>query len=359
MGLFDKLLNLKDEIKQKIEAGISGNNQVPLKQVPQDIQDLLLISVCEQYRTDETEFPNYFRSEFGVADPGRRFIDLKEAGYIRSATAKESLSNLKMDELKQIAEPHGMKPGRKKDDLCLNIAKTVPEEEYEDSVNIRYWKITKQGRELLDQNKYVEYYANHHPYSLDNADIDINKLHELVQSNPGRRYRDLIWGEYNRKSMEVFAKATETGYFNPYCRVLRDMSYFLGEEGRYKEALAGYLKFIYYKVNYYAGMEGLREYSYSKKVNEAAEHMFILADPYEISQSNINGWSSNCGFDEKQLRSFMIEQFDRFPEGLISSKDLADYVFAGMKEDEETQQKLCRKAMRNAAKELPKYIKRR
>ncbi len=357
MGLLNKLFNLKDEIKQKIETSIAGTNQVPLKQVSQEIQDLLLISVCERYRTDEDEYPDIFRSELGVADPGQRFIDLKEAGYIRYATAKESLSNLKMDELKQIAEQHGMKPGRRKDDLCFNIAKTIPEEEYEDSVNIRYWKITKRGRELLDQNKYVEYFASNHPYSLDNIDIDIVKLHELVQSNPGRQYRDLIWGEYNRKSLEAFEQATETGYFNPYCRLLRDMSYFLGEEGRYKDALAGYLRFIYYKVNYYAGMEGLKEYTYSKKVSDAAERMFILADPYEISGSNINGWSNRCEFNEKQLRSFMIEQFDRLPEGLISSKDLADYVFAGMKEDEETQQKLCRKAIRNAASELPKYKK--
>lgn len=264
-----------------------------------------------------------------------------------------------MDELKQIAEQYGLKPSRKKDELCLDIAKSIPEEKYENYVNIRYWKITKQGQELLDQNKYVEYYASHHPYWLGDIDIDINRLHELVQANPGRNYRDLIWNEYNQKSLEVFDQATETGHFNSYCRLLRDMSYFLGEENRYKEALASYLRFIYYNINYYAGIEGLKEYTYSKKVSDAAERMFILANPYEISSSNIKEWSNNCNLDEKQLRSFMIEQFDRYPDGLLSSNDLADFVFAGMKEDEETQQKLCRKAMRDAAKELPKYIERK
>lgn len=95
MSFFNKLFNLKDEIKHAIETGISKNDQVSLKQVPQEIQDLLLISVCEKYRIDQEEFPDSFRSEFGVADPGQRFIALKEAGYIRFASAKESLSNLK------------------------------------------------------------------------------------------------------------------------------------------------------------------------------------------------------------------------------------------------------------------------
>ena len=358
MGILSKLFNLKDEIKQKIEFATDNKKQAPLKEVNKEVQDLLLISVAEQYRIDEEEYPDRFRSDYGVNDPAVRLKELAEAGFIRPATAKESLSNLKMDELKQIAEQHGMKPGRKKEELCSNIAKTVPEEDYERHVNIRYWKVTKQGRELLDQNKYIGYFTSFHPYSLDSIDVDINRLYYFAEEYPGRRYRDFIWGEFNRKSLEAFEEGTRTGDFRSYCQLLKDMSLFLAEEGRYKDALSGYLKFLYYNVNYYAGMEGLREYAYSKKVNDAAEYMFILAGsvaPYEMSD-RINGWGNNCGFDDKQLRKFMIEEFNRFPDGLLSSEDLADYIFAGIKEDEKTQQKLCRKAMRNAAEELPKYM---
>ena len=357
MGILSKIFGIKDEPKLKFEmrSNEKTGEQVPLKDVPENIQDLLLLAVSERYKVDETEFPDYFRSEYGVEDPNQHFKAMEEAGLIRIATAKESLSNLKVVELKDIAEKFGVNTSGKKDVLCSKIADSIPENELEKMVNVRCWKITNAGRELLNNNPYIEYFVGKHPYSLASADIDINRLHQLVENNPSRKLRDLVWGEFNRKSLELFEESSKSRRFRSYGWLLADMALFLEEEGRYKDALAGYLKYIFYNVNYDAGLEALKQYSYSKDVNDSAEHLFVLAEMLPFMNTNIQRMSDECGFDEKQLHKFMLETFDKYSGGLLSSKDMSAFAIAGMKNDKETQKKLCKKAIRYAAKEMPKY----
>ena len=361
MGIFGKLFNSKIGQKIKNEFGIGEDQQNirTIKTVPSDIQDLLLISVSERYQVGQKEFPSSFRTEYGVNDPAHQLISLAENGFIRSATAKESLGHLKMDKLKEIANQYDLKPCKQKDELCKKIADVVPDDALENIADIRYWKITEKGRDALNKNSFISYYTSSHSYDLNNVDIDINRLYELVRNNPDKRIRDLVWGEYNRKSMECFEEATKTGNFRTYCKLLEDMAFFLSEEGRYKDALAAYIKYIYYAFNYDAGLSALQNYSRSKKINDSAEILFLYAGSHSIEGYRINGWSNSCDFDKKQLQAFIEETFDKYPGGLLSSKDLTDYVFARINENEEKEKSLCRKAIRDAAKELPKYMKSR
>jgi len=64
--------------------------------------------------------------------------------------------------------------------------------------------------------------------------------------------------------------------------------------------------------------------------------MFVLAEMLPFMNANIQRMKDKCDFDEKQLNKFMIEVFDKYPGGLLSSKDLSTFVIAGMNNDRET-----------------------
>ena len=65
--------------------------------------------------------------------------------------------------------------------------------------------------------------------------------------------------------------------------------------------------------------------------------------------------NTGCGFDSKQLYSFMIDCLSKEKDtGLFSPNELADLIMCGLNGDQEGQKKICKSDMRSAAKKLPK-----
>lgn len=358
MGVLKSLFGVKkDEPKVTVQLQMSPvqKEETPLKKVSASVQDLVLLSLAEDYKVGEIKYPDFFRSRFGIGFPNERFQKLEKTGLLRQSTSIETLPHLKATELKTIASKFGIKTSGKKEELCSRIAESVSEEFINGYVSERYWIVTEKGKALLEENKYISFFMEKHPYSLENVGLDINSCSKLFSGNPNGQVRDVIWSEFNRRSIESYSKGMTKGEFRDYCELLRTMALFLEEESRHKDALGMYMRYIHYRANFEAGLSAIRYYSILKKVDDAADTLYMSTEIYPFIAEEIQTMSYGCGYDSQQLYAFMKNAFSKENDtGVFSSTELADLVMCGLNGDQEGQKKICRTAMRSAVKKLPK-----
>ena len=319
------------------------------------IQELIMLSQAEQYKVGESRYPDYFRSEYGIGFPGEVLTSLEKKGYIRQSTAKETLPNLKATELKKIASDNGLKVSGKKDDLCIRIAENVAEEDLAPHITERYWKTTEQGEKLLSDNPYIGFYMDKHEYTLSSIGLDVFAFSKLYDMPLNGSVRDRLWGELNRLSMEFYSKGMNKGDFQNYCELLRIMALFLKEEGKYKDALAQYMRYLHYRANFKAGLQALQHYGSIGFVDNDAVVLTVEVEIMPYTAQEIISISEGCGFDSSQLRSFMLDAFSKEKDtGLFTPQELTELTMLGLNGDREGQKKICVKAMKAALKKMPK-----
>ena len=355
---FLKSLFGRKQVEPKFTVQFQSNpaqkEETPLKKVPASVQDLVLLFLANDYKVVETKYPEYLRSRFGIGFPSERFQKLEKSGLIRPSTSIETLPRLKATELKVIATKLGLKTSGKKDELCSRISESATEEALNSDIPERFWTLTEKGKALLEENKHISFYMEKHPYQLESVGLDINSYAKLFSGTPNGRVRDVIWGEFNRRSIDYYTKGMTKGEFRDYCELLRTMALFLEEESRHKEALAMYMRYIHYRSNFDAGLSAIRDYSLLKKVDDAADTLYFKTEILPFIASEIQTMSTGCVLDSKQLHAFMIEAFAKEKDtGMFSPTELADLVMCGMNGDQEGQKKICKTAMRSAAKKLP------
>ena len=358
MGLLKSLFGgKKDRPKEMFptHTNLVQKREEPVKKVASSIQELVLLSMAEKYKVGEKKYPDYIRSQFGIGFPDERYQKMGEKGLIRPSTAIESLSHLKVTELKAIAAKLGLKVSGKKDELCNRIAENASEGDLEADVSDRYWIVTEKGKTLLEENKYISFYMDKHPYSLESVGLDINAYSQLFSGKPNGRVRDVLWGEFNKRSIEYYNKGMTKGEFGDYCGLLRTMALFLEEETKHKDALAMYMRYIHYRANFEAGLAAIRHYSLVKKVDSAADILYMHTEILPFIADEIQTMSVGSELNSNQLYTFMREAFSNEKDtGVFSPRELADLVMCGLNGDQEGQKKICKVAMKSAAKKLTK-----
>lgn len=356
MGLLKSIFGKKDDTKKEQEVAPSEkrSDSVPKSR----IQELIMLSLAEKYKVGESKYPDYIRSEYGIGFPGEAFESLEKKGHIRQSTAKEALPNLKVTELKTVASNYGLKVPGKKEDLCNKIAENVSEEDLAQHITERYWKVTEQGEELLKENPYIGYYLDKHEYNLRDIGLDVFKFSKLYEKPQKVLVRDRLWGEFNRLSTEFYAKGMSKGDFRDYCALLHIMALFLKEESKYKDALAQYMRFLYYRANFMAALAALRHYSFTGSVDDDAIMLTSGVEILPFTAQEILSISNGCGFDSSQLKSFMLEAFSKEKdEGIFTTKELTELTMLGLNGDREGQKEICVKAMKVAMRKIPKKRK--
>lgn len=101
-------------------------------------------------------------------------------------------------------------------------------------------KLTEIGQKEIKNNEYVFYMHKHKFHEISMSDMCI-----LVNKNPGRPYRDLLWAEFNRLS----GKYMESMNIGLYRNVRYTMYKFLCEEKRYKSAFCILAEVLFYDLN--------------------------------------------------------------------------------------------------------------
>lgn len=354
MGILRLLFGGKKS-EPKVTVQFQTNDESPVKKVSDSVQDLVLLSLAEDYKVGEIKYPDYLRSRYGIGFPNEKFQKLEKSGYIRPSTPIEALPHLKATELKAIATKLGIKTSGKKEELCERIAESSSEEALSSDVPERYWIVTEKGKSLLDQNKHISFYMEKHPYYFESVGLDINAYSKLFSGNSAGQVRDVIWGEFNRRSVDYYTKGMTKGEFRDYCELLHTMSLFLEEENRHKDALAMYMRYLHYRANFDAGLSAIRYYSLMKKVDDATETLYRNTEILPFIASEVQMMSDACEFDSNQLHAFMRDAFSKENDtGIFSPTELADFVMYGLNGDRDGQKKICQAAMRKAAKQLPK-----
>ena len=127
-------------------------------QISTPLKELVMLSLAERLKKKKKNYPSYLREKYGIGFPSEILAKLANEGFIRHSFAKESLSKLKIPELKDIATRFDLAVKGKKDELCNRINENVSEEELSNCVTERYWVLTDKGGERLNQNKYVVFY---------------------------------------------------------------------------------------------------------------------------------------------------------------------------------------------------------
>lgn len=130
-------------------------------------------------------------------------------------------------------------------------------------------KLTQLGEKEVIKGEYISYIRRHKSY-----DISLSALSNLVNKYPKMHYRDLIWGEFNRKSLE-YMKNRQFGW---YRKTQYSMYQFLMEEKRYEYAFSHLAQVLFYDLNGNSSpfvpsniIENIREIS--RILNETDEHI--------------------------------------------------------------------------------------
>lgn len=358
MSFLKSIFGIKSEKSMaEVTVQIHSNHNVetPQKSISSNIQNLVLLSVAEQFIVGEKKYPDYLRYQFGIGFPNEKLDKLEKESYIRSTTAAETLPRLKIAELKTIASQFDLKVSGKKADLCDRIAENVPEADLDRIITERYWTVTEKGKTFLAENPYISFYLERHAYSLEDIGLDINTYAKLFSGHPGGNIRDIIWGELNRRSLDGYSKGIRKGEFSDYCKLLHTMALFLEEENRHIDALNMYMRYIYYRANFEAGISALKCYSYLKKVDSAADKLYMDAEIYPFIADEIISMSDACEFDSRQLQAYMKETFSKETDtGAFSPDELTRFVMCGLNGNQDGQKRICKSVMQSAVRKLPK-----
>lgn len=167
MKEFEKKVNsfpamkLNDELLRPIEDDL----------LPGDIILLYWLNNRDYY----ADIPLYFEYEFGINTSSHKEL-LITKGFLEFASPSESLSALKIPELKEILRNNSLKLSGKKSELVFRIKENLNEKDYKKH-NIKILKVTSSGLDLL--SKYETLIWAHKNKSGDGI---ISPLNALAQS---------------------------------------------------------------------------------------------------------------------------------------------------------------------------------
>lgn len=357
-GFFKSILPDKGNVSinnTSVNDRFSVKEEKNVIQVSTPLKELVMLSLAERFSIGEKNYPSYLREKYGIGFPSEIMTKLANEGYIRPSFAKESLSKLKIPELKDIAIKFDLAVKGKKEELCNRIIENVSEEELSNYVTERYWVLTDKGSERLSQNKYIGFYLDNHSYSWNTIGLDFNSYIKLFEKKPNGSIRDVVWGEFNRRSLQFYDKAVKEGNFYEYCELLRVMALFLEEEKRYLDALYSYMTYIHYRSDYGAAIAALKYYLSLKREADAINHFFNVAEMAPYDAEKIVSISEAAGYNSNTLHTFMKVAFAKEnDEGVFSPAEMADFVMLGLNGDRDGQRRMCEKAMKSAIKHVKK-----
>ena len=208
-------------------------------------QEILALQYAEfsNYCVDENKQPQFWWNSYSVKNLSELLKQLHKKGFLAIGSIEDSMHLYKLPELKAVLSAHNLKVTGKKDELIQRLSENVSANELRSVFTRQPYLLTDAGREAIKDDDYVLYI---HRHSI--ADLNLFSLNRLLKGDT-KRYRDKIWVYCNNKGLE-YAKA---GQFGLYSTLRFQMSRFLCEENRYKEATALLAECVYYELSGISG----------------------------------------------------------------------------------------------------------
>lgn len=274
MDYIDKLQKEQRERKEKIQKQLQNSY---LSRNGLNPAEVLMLYYARSYTTEEDSFHTFWDYLYAIDNPHVLLNKLFHSGFICLASAKDSITHYKLQEIKELLKEQGLKLSGKKQELIDRLIDNSSSEYLEEKITRRNYELTELGKQELQENEYVTYfgqYEERYGFSI----WDINKL---LHDNPQSNYRDIIWGSLNKELYNSMDQVKHLD-FHMYCRVKEVMAQFLlEEEGHEYDAFLQITEAIYYRINVHLFPKyksGLRTY---QDLLELKRKMVIENDPEE------------------------------------------------------------------------------
>ena len=121
--------------------------------------EILLLEYCSKgyYPEPQNGYPGFWWFEYGIHDVGAALKKLEDRGYIVFASAKESVKDFTVPQLKELLSAQGQPTTGKKAELVARVADTIPEDGLIAAVAQLKYVLTEFGQQELSENAYVPY----------------------------------------------------------------------------------------------------------------------------------------------------------------------------------------------------------
>lgn len=314
--------------------------------------EISVLASAHRYKTSENNFPKYWYFDYAIDDPQKILDMLLERKFIRKATAKESLEQLRVSELKEILSVFGIQAKGKKSDLVAAIQENVTEEDLFDKIPVRSLILTELGEQELKENEYVKYCGplGKHGFTM----WDMNRE---IQNYPPKLFRDIIWRRFNQREQEYIEKLSKDedfySYYNFRSSLLFEMCDFLIEEKRHpKDALSDFSVAIYYDIKIISAFRFKTALTYM--VNEYDKPTFKDCADLSHKVSRLSYLQKILEFNKNELKDFITTAFKREPIQYnrlkqweiypfkLEDSDIANLLVSEIEHDEIASDIICR-----------------
>ena len=202
--------------------------------------EILMLSYANTFTTGQNNFQKFWLYDYSVDSPQQLLNSLFSRGFICPSSVNYSLSKLPVADLKSLLTKVNEKASGKKSDLIERILTAYSQQQLEKMFPIRYFQLSPKGETEVSQNEYVLYLHRHHYMTV----WDMNYTLKATNTD-AKHYRDIIWREFNRQSIDHM----KNGDFGLYRNTRLDMHDFVLEEKKYRSALQLLCEVISYDLS--------------------------------------------------------------------------------------------------------------
>ena len=344
MGIFDILKkgSTPDRDAASHSTGLTGFNSTLYRNAaglyPQEVLVIQTVPIY-RYCVGEDNHKDYWWQNYGV-HIDKTLRHLCEKDFLAVGSLEDSLGLYKLPDLKAVLSKYDLKVSGKKDDLIVRLVENVPEAELRRLFPRCPYIVTDAGREAVKEDDYVFYMFRHTIQGL--------SLYDLNRQLKGKtsRYRDVIWGHYNKRSLEL-AKEKEWGL---YANNRIEMSRFLCEEDKYAEAVTLIVEACCYELCVnpsafdYIEYLGQNWFPYDKSIITAGHASMLKDFQMKMDMSD----------DEYNRFITTLVKKTSAPFNVFTASECVDIIISELNDDKPKLRSIYDKAKKRLRKKYPK-----
>lgn len=314
--------------------------------------EILMLQYAPAYKTTGNTFQRFWLYEYGVQQPQKILDALLNRNFLCVGGIKETLQNQTVASLKGALSEIGAKTTGKKDSLIEQLLETWDRTALESKYPERYFALTESGQQELRENEYVPYLHKKKYMSV----WEMNKLLRNTGYSPSR-YRDLLWGEFNRQSLDQMRNLN----FGLYRNTRLNMYSFLMEENQYKPAFTHLCEVLFIDLS---GLGNGETALFSKDARSRCSNLEIklrFCFPYEKSSARmLPGFKDDLlklqdrlGLDNTGLKNALSAEFEKcsLPYHIFTVAECVGIVMGELDNRTEQVEKIYRTAEMRLKKE--------
>lgn len=332
-------LNLSEESAPDLELSDLLKSATPSKRglYPHEI---LMLHFAPKYKiNNDNFFPDFWYGQYSVTDPQSVLNSLFNRGFIEAGDLRSTLEKLKIPEIKSELKALNEKTTGRKAELIDRLLEVADHDILGKKYPDRYYRLTPDGQQELDDNPYV-FYLNRHGY-MTIWEMNYALNHEFK----GYTYRDVLWDLFNRQSGEHFRNYD----FGLYRNIRMSMYQFLMEENKPKRAFKFLCEVVIYDLSYTSnGMS----YFFECEATDPQSYLFFYESdtrhiaPYEESVFILPPYIIGCladmqtklGLSDEDFREALLQNFENYthPLRVFTNEECADIVLAEINQAQES-----------------------